>query len=332
MALFNPSSRELTAKIVYYGPGLSGKTSNLKYIYDHMDEEVRGRMLSLTSGADRTILFDFLPLEMGDTKDATVRIQLYTVPGQVFYEETRKKVLKGADGVVFVADSQRKMAEANVHSLQQLHQHLEANDLGGDAIPLVLQYNKRDLQSILDLEQIDEQLNPGSTPFFEAIASEGVGVEDTLRAISALVLRDLFSRPLESYAAAKVQQPAPAVVDEAEEIFANSEEMLDSAQESAVFDVLPGEFEADDSAELLFVEPAAAGEPFAEPQEEPGAAAPLEHPAGEPETQPPSPSEAPTSEEAPSLHLVPGQPMEAVLDIMGTKFKLRISLEPMPEE
>ena len=337
MALFNPSSRELTAKIVYYGPGLSGKTSNLKYIYEHMDEEARGRMLSLTSEADRTILFDFLPLEMGDTKDAKVRIQLYTVPGQVFYEETRKKVLKGADGVVFVADSQKKMAEANVHALQQLHEHLEANGLAFEALPLVLQYNKRDLKSILDLEVIDEQLNPGSTPFFEAVATEGVGVEDTLRAISALVLRDLFSRPLESYAAASAQQPAAAPLDEAEEIFPGSDEMLDSAQESAVFDVLPGEFNTDDSAELLFVEPGTDGEPFRESFSDPAAETHAERAAASGETESP-PLQAPPPEnhdmaaEPSALHLVPGQPMEAVLDILGTKFRLIISLEPMPEE
>jgi mutual gliding-motility protein MglA len=333
MALYNPSSRELTAKIVYYGPGLSGKTSNLKYIYEHMEDEARGKMLSLSSDADRTILFDFLPLDMGDTRDAKVRIQLYTVPGQVFYDETRKKVLKGVDGIVFVADSQAKMAESNVHSLKQMRENLEADGLDADGIPLVLQYNKRDLKEILDLETIDEQLNPGSTPFFEAIATEGVGVEDTLKAISALVLRKLFLSPLESYAAAEGRESVhgqetapPSGEEDGQELFPSSEEMLDSAQESAVFDVIPGESGAEssaDSAEMLFVEPSSGdatspAEPFT------GKGARDAPAAGESAPVPP--------QETPALHLVPGQPMEAVLDIMGTKFKLKISLDPIPEE
>ncbi len=333
MALYNPSSRELTAKIVYYGPGLSGKTSNLKYIYEHMEDEARGKMLSLASDADRTILFDFLPLDMGDTRDAKVRIQLYTVPGQVFYDETRKKVLKGVDGIVFVADSQTKMAESNVHSLHQMRENLEADGLDADGIPLVLQYNKRDLREILDLEAIDEQLNPGSTPFFEAIATEGVGVEDTLKAISALVLRKLFSSPLESYAVAEAQEPFPesetapmSGEKEEQDIFPSSEEMLDSAQESAVFDVIPGESGSGstaDSAEMLFVEPSRVE-----------ASRPAEPSAGEDARDVPAEREvAPASPQAPpALHLVPGQPMEAVLDIMGTKFRLKISLDPIPEE
>ncbi len=323
MALYNPSSRELTAKIVYYGPGLSGKTSNLKYIHEHMEEEANGKMISLSSDADRTILFDFLPLELGDTRDAKVRIQLYTVPGQVFYDETRRKVLKGVDGIVFVADSQKKMAESNVHSLQQMRENLEADGLSADDTPLVLQYNKRDLKDILELEQIDEQLNPGSTPFFEAIATEGVGVEDTLKAISALVLRKLFSEPIENYATPEgeesVREPARETADgDVQDLFPSSEEMLDSAQESAVFDVMPGDFGTDDSAEVLFEEPGA-GAP----------ASPVEESAGEESEER---SEPASPQEPPALHLVPGQPIEAVLDIMGTKFRLKISLDPVPEE
>ncbi len=328
MALYNPSSRELTAKIVYYGPGLSGKTSNLKYIYEHMDDGARGKMISLSSDADRTILFDFLPLEMGDTRDARVRIQLYTVPGQVFYDETRRKVLKGVDGIVFVADSQTKMAESNVHSLEQMRENLEADGLDADDTPVVLQYNKRDLKEILDLETIDEQLNPGSTPFFEAIATEGVGVEDTLKAISALVLRKLFSRPLEVYAAAEGQEisrEAAEVSGEGreEELFPSSEEMLDSAQESAVFDVMTTDFGAEDPAEVLFSEPV--GRHTETPENLPREDAQPAPQSGEAAT-------AGTVQEPPSLHLVPGQPMEAVLDIMGTKFRLKISLDPIPEE
>ena len=197
MALINHATRELTAKIVYYGPGLCGKTTNLKYIYECLDDDQRGPMLSLATEADRTLFFDFLPLEVGTVKGFRVRVQLYTVPGQVFYEETRRRVLKGADGVVFVADSQRSMADSNKESFRQLIKHLADNHLDPDDMPIVLQYNKRDLEDILTLEEMDRDLNAGPRPFFEAVASEGIGVEDTFAAITRLVLKKLVSTGIE---------------------------------------------------------------------------------------------------------------------------------------
>jgi mutual gliding-motility protein MglA len=196
MALLNHVTRELTAKIVYYGPGLCGKTSNLKFIYENTDDEQRTKMLSLSTEADRTLFFDFLPMDLGTMRGFKVRVQLYTVPGQVFYEETRKRVLKGCDGVVFVADSQRRMAEANRESLLQLHQHLKDNHLLFSEIALVLQYNKRDLGDLLSVEELDRDLNPGNVPFFEAVASEGIGVEDTLKAIIRLVMANIMKKGL----------------------------------------------------------------------------------------------------------------------------------------
>ena len=194
MALLNHVTREITAKVVYYGPGLCGKTSNLKYIYDNLEEEGRGNMLSLATEADRTLFFDFLPMELGTMRGFKVRLQLYTVPGQVFYEETRKRVLKGCDGVVLVADSQRSMQEANRESLAQLSQHLSENGLVFAEVPLVLQYNKRDLPDLLSIEEMDADLNPANMPFFEAVASEGIGVEDTLKAVIRLVLKKLVDK------------------------------------------------------------------------------------------------------------------------------------------
>lgn len=194
MALLNHVTREITAKVVYYGPGLCGKTTNLSFIYENTEDEQRSKMLSLSTEADRTLFFDFLPMDLGTMRGFKVRVQLYTVPGQVFYEETRRRVLKGCDGVVFVADSQRRMAEANIEALQQLHQHLKDNGLRFQDVPLVLQYNKRDLDGLLTVEELDRDLNPDNAPFFEAIANEGIGVEDTLTAIMRLVLKNLLSK------------------------------------------------------------------------------------------------------------------------------------------
>jgi signal recognition particle receptor subunit beta len=196
MALLNHVTREITAKVVYYGPGLCGKTSNLKYIYDNLEEEGRGNMLSLATEADRTLFFDFLPMDLGTMRGFKVRLQLYTVPGQVFYEETRRRVLKGCDGVVLVADSQRSMQEANRESLAQLRQHLSENGLVFAEVPLVLQYNKRDLPDLLSVEEMDADLNPANVPFFEAVANEGIGVEDTLKASIRLVLKKLVDKAL----------------------------------------------------------------------------------------------------------------------------------------
>src|SRR5512145_1062349 len=164
MVLFNAATKELTAKIVYYGPGLCGKTTNLQHVYDSLPQDGRGKMLSLATQTDRTLFFDFLPIELGTIRGMKTRVQLYTVPGQVFYNATRRMVLKGADCVVFVADSQEAMLDANVESLENLRQNLEANEIDPDEIPMVFQYNKRDLPNALPIEIINERMNPKGYP------------------------------------------------------------------------------------------------------------------------------------------------------------------------
>jgi len=195
MVLFNYSTRELTAKIVYYGPGLCGKTTNLQYIYNSLPESVRkGKMLSLATKTDRTLFFDFLPIELGTIRGMRTRVQLYTVPGQVFYNSTRKLVLKGADGVVFVADSQAKMIEANIESYRNLEENLREMGIRLEEIPVVMQFNKRDLQSLASIEEMNTRINRHNAPFYEAVAMTGIGVEDTLKAITKLVLNNLSAR------------------------------------------------------------------------------------------------------------------------------------------
>ena len=194
MVLFNYALKELTAKIVYYGPGLSGKTTNLKYIHQELPDESKGRMLSLATETDRTLYFDFLPVEAGVVRGIKTRIQLYTVPGQVFYNATRRMVLKGADGIVFVADSQRSAMAANLQSWESLEENLAAHDLNADGIPIVLQYNKRDLDDVHSVEEMNDTLNKINAPFYEAIAHDGIGVQDTLQAISGLVLRKVIAK------------------------------------------------------------------------------------------------------------------------------------------
>ena len=194
MVLFNYALKELTAKIVYYGPGLSGKTSNLQYIYEELPIKNKGRMLTLATETDRTLYFDFLPVDAGVVRGIKTRVQLYTVPGQVFYNATRRMVLKGADGVVFVADSQKSMVEANLESFENLRENLKAHDLKVEEMPLVLQFNKRDLNEICTLEEMNDSLNPMNGPFYEAVAKDGIGVEETLQAISGLVLKSVIDR------------------------------------------------------------------------------------------------------------------------------------------
>jgi hypothetical protein len=195
MVFFNWATMQMAAKIVYYGPGLCGKTTNLSYIYAKTAPGSRGEMVSLETETDRTLFFDLLPLEVGKVGGFRTRLQLYTVPGQVFYNTTRKLVLKGVDGVVFVADSQRPMADANVESLQNLQENLAELGLDISTIPLVLQYNKRDLRNILSVEELEQALNPNRTlPAFEAVAVKGEGVFETLKEITKLTLKNLRRR------------------------------------------------------------------------------------------------------------------------------------------
>jgi mutual gliding-motility protein MglA len=193
MSLVNFTAREITCKIVYYGPGRSGKTTNLHTIYGQVPEDRKGKMVSLATQTDRTLFFDFLPLDLGSISGFTTRLQLYTVPGQVYYHATRKLVLQGADGVVFVADSQARQLQENIESFQDLHQNLSEQGVEPRAIPLVIQYNKQDLPHdlILTANELSEAVNFRGVPEFPADALHGPGVFETLRGISELVLRRL---------------------------------------------------------------------------------------------------------------------------------------------
>jgi signal recognition particle receptor subunit beta len=194
MVLFNYATRELTAKIVYYGPGLCGKTTNLEQVHKSLPEKTRGKMISLATQTDRTLFFDFLPLDLGSVKGMKTRVQLYTVPGQVFYDATRKLVLKGADGVVFVVDSQKEMLESNLDSWENLKQNLQENNLDINAIPLVIQYNKRDLPNVLPIKDLNKKINLLKSAHYEASAISNIGVQETLKGIAKIVLQTLSKK------------------------------------------------------------------------------------------------------------------------------------------
>ena len=193
MSLVNFTTREITCKIVYYGPGRSGKTTNLHYVYARVPEARRGRMVSLATQTDRTLFFDFLPIDLGQISGFATRFQLYTVPGQVYYNATRRLVLQGADGVVFVGDSQARQLDENIESLQNLQSNLLELGIDVRTLPVVLQYNKQDLprELILDPAELDDALNFRGVPSFAADALQGRGVFETLKAISELVLKRL---------------------------------------------------------------------------------------------------------------------------------------------
>jgi signal recognition particle receptor subunit beta len=194
MVLFNYATKEITAKIVYYGPGLCGKTTNLQFVYDSLPSNNKSKMLSLATKTDRTLFFDFLPLDLGKIRGMRTKLQLYTVPGQVYYNSTRQLVLKGADGVVFVADSQDFALDANQESLQNLEDNLKRQGIRLREMPLVLQYNKRDLPNTLPVAEIDKELNKLQAPTFESVATTGIGVEETLKGITQLVLAHLVKK------------------------------------------------------------------------------------------------------------------------------------------
>ena len=197
MSLVNFTTREITCKIVYYGPGRSGKTTNLHYVYGRVPETRRGRMVSLATQTDRTLFFDFLPIDLGQISGFSTRFQLYTVPGQVYYNATRRLVLQGADGVVFVADSQARRFDDNVESFQNLQDNLLDQGMDVRQLPLVLQYNKQDLPAdlILTPGELDEALNFRAVPSLSADALHGSGVFETLKTLSGLVLQRLAARP-----------------------------------------------------------------------------------------------------------------------------------------
>jgi mutual gliding-motility protein MglA len=191
MAFFNYAQREINCKIVYYGPGLCGKTTNLQYIHKKTNPKAKGKLISLSTQTDRTLFFDFLPLSLGEIRGFRTRFHLYTVPGQVFYDASRKLILRGVDGVVFVADSLIDRVEANLESMENLRFNLQKHGYELDRIPHVIQYNKRDLPNAATVEELRGLLNPAGAPEFEAVATIGSGVFDTLKAVAKRVLQEL---------------------------------------------------------------------------------------------------------------------------------------------
>lgn len=191
MSFINYASREINCKIVYYGPGLCGKTTNLQFIYQKTAPDAKGKMISLATETERTLFFDFLPLSLGEIRGFKTRFHLYTVPGQVFYDASRKLILKGVDGVVFVADSQEERIDANIESLENLRINLKEQGYDLDKLPYIIQYNKRDLPGTMTLEELRRELNQTNVPEFEACATTGEGVFETLKAVAKMILIDL---------------------------------------------------------------------------------------------------------------------------------------------
>ena len=194
MALFNYATKEITLKVVYYGPGLSGKTTNIEFLHSSFDQARRGKLLSLSTETDRTLFFDFLPIEIGKIRDFSIRFQVYTVPGQVRYNATRKLVLKGSDAIVFVADSQVLMRDANLESLENMRENLMANDLDPDDIPIMFQYNKRDLPNILSIEELNSDLNHHGAKYFPSVAIAGSGVTETFQEITRDLIKHIAKK------------------------------------------------------------------------------------------------------------------------------------------
>jgi len=191
MSMINYASREINCKIVYYGTGLGGKTTNLEYIYSRVNPDTKGKMISLATESERTLFFDFLPIDLGEVRGFKTRFHLYTVPGQVYYNASRRLILKGVDGLVFVADSQASRAEANIEAMHNLYENLETYGYQLDKIPFAIQYNKRDMPGILPVAELRAQINPMGVPDFEGTAVEGKGVFETLSCVSKLVIQTL---------------------------------------------------------------------------------------------------------------------------------------------
>ena len=191
MSMINYASREINCKVVYYGSGLGGKTTNLEYVYSRVSPDTKGKMISLATETERTLFFDFLPIDLGEIRGFRTRFHLYTVPGQVYYNASRMLILKGVDGLIFVADSQRSRLEANIEAMHNLYENMESYGYDVETIPFIIQYNKRDLPDIMSVEELRSVLNPMGVPDFEAVAVEGEGVFQTLSAVSKLVVKSL---------------------------------------------------------------------------------------------------------------------------------------------
>lgn len=189
--MINYASREINCKLVYYGPGLGGKTTNLEYVYGKVNPDTRGKLISLATEQERTLFFDFLPVDLGSIRGFKTRFHLYTVPGQVYYNASRRLILKGVDGIVFVADSQAERMDANIAAMHNLYENLADYGYDPTQIPIVLQWNKRDLPTAVTVDEMRSNLNPDNLPEYEAVAVTGQGVFDTLRAVSKLVLKTL---------------------------------------------------------------------------------------------------------------------------------------------
>lgn len=191
MSMINYASREINCKVVYYGSGLGGKTTNLEYVYSRVNPDAKGKMISLATDTERTLFFDFLPIDLGEIRGFRTRFHLYTVPGQVYYNASRRLILKGVDGLIFVADSQRSRLEANIEAMHNLYENMESYGYDVETIPFAMQYNKRDLPDIMSVEELRSVLNPMGVQDFEAVAIEGEGVFQTLSAVSKLVVKSL---------------------------------------------------------------------------------------------------------------------------------------------
>jgi signal recognition particle receptor subunit beta len=191
MSMINYASREINCKVVYYGPGLGGKTTNLEYVYSRVNPDTKGKMISLATETERTLFFDFLPIDLGEIRGFKTRFHLYTVPGQVYYNASRRLILKGVDGLIFVADSQRSRLEANIEAMHNLYENMESYGYDIEILPFIIQYNKRDLPDIMSPEELRSVLNPMLVPDFEAVAIEGEGVFQSLSAVSKLVVKSL---------------------------------------------------------------------------------------------------------------------------------------------
>jgi signal recognition particle receptor subunit beta len=315
MVLFNYSTKELTAKVVYYGPGLCGKTTNLQWVHEKLPIKNKGKMLSLATETDRTLFFDFLPIEIGTIRGMKTRIQLYTVPGQVFYNATRRMVLKGADAVCFVCDSQEAMLDANLESYENMRQNLEANEIDADEIPVVLQYNKRDLPNALPIEILNERMNPHNYPFYEAIAVKGVGVEDTLKAVTKLVFKALSvrygdgaaapsapgraPRPPRAMPAARPPTPAPPLALSTDDLLGELDLGMPEPEE------VPAP--APDLPPIELDENTPVGSLYTEPQPARGVAPPTPAPRPAPSAAPAVPTRPPLAAHRPQNTLVSSQ-------------------------
>ncbi|MDR3605967.1 MAG: GTPase domain-containing protein [Oligoflexia bacterium] len=191
MSFINYAAKEINCKIVYFGPGMSGKTTNIQYIYEHTQQDLRGKLVTLSTENERTLFFDFLPLDIGDVRGYRTRFHLYSIPGQTFYEVSRQFILKGVDGIVFVADSQSERMDANIESFESLGRSLDRQGYDLGKLPLVLQYNKRDVSGAVSVQELEAAFNPTRRPSFEAVANRGIGVMETLQSISQSVIREL---------------------------------------------------------------------------------------------------------------------------------------------